>query len=119
MTKTTSFVPGIAIGPGTCSKAHSHANRPNCSGLMRSVRLCNAITATPKAPSHWIGSRTRSAMHIMHKPRHVMTITPTVMPGTNVQAKLSTVNSRNTSHNPRVQKNREIPPTVFPRPSAR
>src|SRR5260221_7238501 len=77
------------------------------------------ITAVRTAHSHFTGSRTSSAINTMHQPRHHITPAPIIMPGTNVHAKLITVSSRNTSHSPRVQKKREILPTVLPRPSAR
>lgn len=99
--------------PGECNSIHNHENFPNEAGLMRSSRLCVAIMLNPRTATQRSGSQTISAIAAMHKPSPQ--ITPACAQGTKPQAKSTIVNSRRTSHRPRVRKKRETCGMDLPR----
>src|SRR6476659_6872287 len=96
---------------------HSHESFPKNAGGTRSSRLCVAIIATPKMPTHRTGIRTSNAMQTMLQPR--IQITPAAGQKIKVQAKSTIVTSSKTSQSPRVRKKRDTCDTDFPRVVAR
>src|ERR1041385_3360578 len=103
---------------GECRMVHSHENLPSESGLIPSSRLWPTIITIPNAPIHRTGRRTRAAINTMDMPNDQMT-SANAYGVEKVQANPTTVDSRNTSHRPRVQKNRETSCTDLPRETAR